>query len=72
LLRVFQGPLPQSDGDLAWAQARRAVDDAANQGIVLALEDLAPANAHDVPFAKLLLIWAINLRPRVVRLDAAA
>ena len=35
---------------------------------------VAPANAHDAPFAKLLLTWAVGLyrlRPRVVRLDAA-
>jgi hypothetical protein len=35
---------------------------------------VAPANAHDAPFAKLLLAWAVHLyqlRPRVVRLDAA-
>jgi Transposase DDE domain len=34
---------------------------------------LAPANAHDAPFAQPLLSWAIRLygvRPRVVRLDA--
>jgi len=35
---------------------------------------LSPANAHDAPFAKLLLAGAVRLyqiRPRVVRLDAA-
>lgn len=35
---------------------------------------LAPANAHDARFAQPLLAWAIrfyNLRPRVIRLDAA-
>lgn len=35
---------------------------------------LAPANAHDAPFAQRLLAWAVHLyaiRPRVVRLDAA-
>ncbi|MDP9375312.1 MAG: transposase [Chloroflexota bacterium] len=35
---------------------------------------VAPANAHDAPFAKLLLSWAVRLyglRPRVVRMDAA-
>ena len=35
---------------------------------------VAPANCHDAPFAKLLLAWAVHLyqlRPRVVRLDAA-
>jgi hypothetical protein len=35
---------------------------------------VAPANAHDAPFARLLLTWAIrlyDLRPRVVRMDAA-
>jgi len=35
---------------------------------------VAPANCHDAPFAKLLLTWAVHLyqlRPRVVRLDAA-
>ena len=35
---------------------------------------VAPANAHDAPFAKLLLAWAVHLyhlRPRVVRMDAA-
>jgi transposase len=35
---------------------------------------LSPANAHDAPFAKQLLAWAMRLyqiRPRVVRLDAA-
>jgi hypothetical protein len=35
---------------------------------------VAPANAHDAPFAKPLLAWAIHfyqLRPRIVRLDAA-
>lgn len=35
---------------------------------------VAPANAHDAPFAWLLLAWAVHLyglRPRVVRLDAA-
>ena len=34
----------------------------------------APANAHDAPFATLLLAWAAHLyqlRPRVVRMDAA-
>jgi transposase len=35
---------------------------------------LSPANAHDAPFAQLLLAWAVRLyqiHPRVVRLDAA-
>src|SRR5213082_3348288 len=35
---------------------------------------LSPANAHDAPFAQLLLAWAVRLyqiRPRVIRLDAA-
>ena len=35
---------------------------------------VAPANAHDAPFATLLLAWAVHLyalRPRVVRMDAA-
>ena len=35
---------------------------------------VAPANAHDAPFARLLLAWAVRLyqlRPRVVRMDAA-
>jgi Transposase DDE domain len=35
---------------------------------------VAPANAHDAPFAKLLLTWAVHLyalRPRVIRMDAA-
>ncbi len=35
---------------------------------------LAPANAHDAPFAQPLLAWAKRLypiRPRVIRLDAA-
>ncbi len=35
---------------------------------------VAPANAHDAPFAKRLLTWALHLyalRPRCVRLDAA-
>jgi hypothetical protein len=35
---------------------------------------VAPAHAHDAPFAKLLLAWAVRLyalRPRFVRLDAA-
>jgi hypothetical protein len=35
---------------------------------------VAPANAHDAPFARPLLAWAVHLyrlRPRVVRLDAA-
>jgi hypothetical protein len=34
---------------------------------------LAPANAHDAPFAQPLLAWAVRLygvRPRVIRLDA--
>ena len=34
---------------------------------------LAPANAHDAPFARPLLTWAIrlyDLRPRMIRLDA--
>jgi len=34
---------------------------------------VAPANAHDAPFAKRLLTWAVRLyalRPRVVRMDA--
>lgn len=34
---------------------------------------LAPANAHDAPFARPLLAWAVRLyglRPRVIRLDA--
>jgi hypothetical protein len=36
---------------------------------------LAPANSHDAPFAQQLLAWAKQLyqiRPRVVRLDAAS
>ncbi len=35
---------------------------------------LAPAHAHDAPFAQPLLVWAQRLyqiRPRVIRLDAA-
>lgn len=35
---------------------------------------VAPANAHDAPFAKPLLTWAVRLyglRPRIVRMDAA-
>jgi hypothetical protein len=35
---------------------------------------LSPANAHDVPFARQLLEWAVRLyriHPRVIRLDAA-
>ncbi len=35
---------------------------------------VAPANCHDAPFAKLLLLWAVrlyDLRPRRVRMDAA-
>src|SRR5258706_13425513 len=35
---------------------------------------LSPANAHDAPFARPLLAWAVRLyqiRPRVIRLDAA-
>ena len=35
---------------------------------------VAPANAHDAPFAQVLLTWAMHLytlRPRCVRLDAA-
>ncbi len=35
---------------------------------------VAPANAHDAPFAQPLLAWAVRLyglRPRVIRLDAA-
>lgn len=35
---------------------------------------VAPANAHDAPFARLLLTWAMHLyavRPQFVRLDAA-
>ena len=35
---------------------------------------VAPANAHDAPFARLLLAWAVHLyalRPRVIRMDAA-
>ena len=35
---------------------------------------VAPANAHDAPFARLLLTWAVrlyDLRPRYVRMDAA-
>ncbi len=35
---------------------------------------VAPANGHDAPFAKPLLVWAVRLyrvRPRVIRLDAA-
>jgi hypothetical protein len=35
---------------------------------------LSPANSHDAPFAQRLLAWAMHLyqiRPRVVRLDAA-
>ena len=35
---------------------------------------VAPANAHDAPFARLLLSWAVclyDLRPRRVRMDAA-
>ncbi len=35
---------------------------------------VAPANAHDAPFAKHLLTWAVwlyDLRPRAVRMDAA-
>src|SRR5947209_13537471 len=35
---------------------------------------LSPANVHDAPFARPLLEWALRLyqiRPRVIRLDAA-
>src|SRR5438128_4367785 len=35
---------------------------------------LSPANAHDAPFAQRLLAWAVRfyqIRPRIVRLDAA-
>ena len=35
---------------------------------------VSPANSHDAPFAQRLLTWALRLyqiRPRVVRLDAA-
>ncbi len=35
---------------------------------------VAPANAHDAPFAMLLLTWAValyQLRPRYIRMDAA-
>lgn len=35
---------------------------------------VAPANGHDAPFAKPLLVWAVRLyriRPRTIRLDAA-
>ena len=35
---------------------------------------VAPANAHDAPFAMLLLTWAVHLyqlRPRYIRMDAA-
>lgn len=39
LLRVFQGPAPTAADDPAWARARRAVDYAAERGIVLALEN---------------------------------
>jgi transposase len=38
------------------------------------LSALSQANAHDAPFAQLLLAWAVRLyqiHPRVVRLDAA-
>ncbi|HEU5328754.1 MAG TPA: TIM barrel protein [Thermomicrobiales bacterium] len=43
LLRVFLGELPQGESDPAWAGARRAVEEAASQGIVLALENFARA-----------------------------
>jgi hypothetical protein len=36
---------------------------------------LSPANVHDAPFAQPLLAWAVRLyqiRPRVIRLDAAS
>lgn len=34
---------------------------------------LSPANSHDAPFARPLLVWAVylyQLRPRIIRLDA--
>jgi sugar phosphate isomerase/epimerase len=43
LLRVFQGPAPTAADDPAWARARRAVDYAAERGIVLALENFMRA-----------------------------
>ena len=40
-LRVFQGPAPTDATDPAWGKARQAIDEAASQGIVLALENYA-------------------------------
>jgi sugar phosphate isomerase/epimerase len=43
LLRVFLGTAPENTADPAWASARQAADEAARQGIVLALENFARA-----------------------------
>jgi sugar phosphate isomerase/epimerase len=43
LLRVFQGAAPERDDDPAWDRARQAVEYAAGQGLVLALENFARA-----------------------------
>ena len=40
-LRVFQGPAPAKDDEAGWQAAQAAVDYAASQGIVLALENYA-------------------------------
>jgi len=40
-LRVFQGPLPGENDDAGWAAGRAAVEYAAEQGMVIALENYA-------------------------------
>lgn len=42
-VRVFQGALPDDADDPAWERARRGVDYAAEQGMVVALENFAKA-----------------------------
>lgn len=40
-LRVFQGPMPADDDAAGWAAGRAAADYAAQQGVVIALENFA-------------------------------
>lgn len=39
ILRVFQGPAPTADDDLCWDGARKAIEVAAQQNVVIALEN---------------------------------
>jgi sugar phosphate isomerase/epimerase len=43
LVRVFQGAMPENAADPAWERAGRAVDYAAEQGMIVALENFARA-----------------------------